>query len=187
MVVVSDPPYGIDWPTEGMSRQRGATFDFPRVHGDDEPFDPAHLLALGLPTVLFGANHYASRLPTSPSWLVWDKRVGMGSNDQADCELAWSNLGGPARMFRMVWNGGAGDLANRVGRRRAHPTQKPVQLMRWVVERTSGTVLDPYAGSGSTLVAAKSLGRPSIGIEVVEAYCEMAATRCSQEVLGLSA
>lgn len=186
-VIVTDPPYGIDWNTEGKSRQRGATFDFPRVYGDTEPFDPEFLLAWGLPTVLFGANHYADRLPASPSWFVWDKRVSMGSNDQADCEMAWTNLGGPARMYRQVWNGGAGTTENRVGRHRAHPTQKPVELMRWVVLRTSGTVLDPFAGSGSTLVAAKSLGRPSIGIEIEERYCEIAATRCSQEVLGLPA
>ena len=185
-VIVTDPPYGIDWNTEGKSRQRGATFDFPRVTGDTEPFDPAFLLALGLPSVLFGANHYADRLPPSPSWFVWDKRVSMGSNDQADCEMAWTNLGGPARVYRQVWNGGAGTTENRVGRHRVHPTQKPVELMRWVVLRTAGTVLDPFMGSGSTLVAAKSLGRRAIGIEIEERYCEIAAHRCSQEVLGLA-
>jgi DNA modification methylase len=68
-----------------------------------------------------------------------------------------------------------------------HPTQKPVQLMRWLVDKTRGTVLDPFAGSGTTLVAAKEAGRRAIGIEIEERYCEIAALRCSQEVLGLSA
>jgi hypothetical protein len=68
-----------------------------------------------------------------------------------------------------------------------HPTQKPVGVMRWLVEKTVGIILDPFAGSGSTLVAAKEAGRSAIGIEIEERYCEIAANRCRQEVLGLSA
>jgi site-specific DNA-methyltransferase (adenine-specific) len=194
-VIVTDPPYGIGWNAESggqrnRSRRRRGVVALP-IYGDDEPFDPSRLLALNKPIVLFGANHYADRLPPSPSWIVWDKRVGMASNDQADCEVAWTNLGGPARMFRLVWNGGIRPAQDR----RApaawgvlHPTQKPLSLMRWVLQRCpAGTVLDPYMGSGSTLVAAKSLGRKAIGIEIEERYCEVAATRCSQDVLGLSA
>lgn len=68
-----------------------------------------------------------------------------------------------------------------------HPTQKPIRLLTRLVLMTSGTVLDPFMGSGTTLRAAKSLGRASIGIDISERYCEMAALRSSQEVLGLSA
>jgi DNA modification methylase len=68
-----------------------------------------------------------------------------------------------------------------------HPCPKPLGLMRRLVQATSGTVLDPFTGSGTTLVAAKSLGRKAIGIEIEERYCEIAARRCSQEVLGLVA
>ncbi len=203
-VLVTDPPYGVRWtgtsehdrinPRTGR-RKRGKTRDIrTAIHGDSEPFDPAPIVALGLPTVLFGANHYADRLPSSPSWFVWDKRDGLAFGpDQADCELAWSNLGGPARIFRLVWNvtsrvrdemtaGGSSSLLGAI----VHPTQKPVQLMRWVLQRCpEGVVLDPFMGSGATLVAAKSLGRRAIGIEIEERYCEIAARRCSQEVLGL--
>lgn len=195
-VLVTDPPYGIGWDVgndvhRGRNRARlGLRYD--PIVGDDRPFDPAPLLALGLPSVLFGGNHYADRLPPSPAWLVWDKRVTMEPNDQSDCEMAWTNIGGSARMFRLVWNGGG--ALRRENQRRGglgasvtvHPTQKPAALMRWVIGRCPpGTILDPYAGSGTTLVAAKSLGRRSIGVECVERYCEVAADRLRQEVLGL--
>jgi site-specific DNA-methyltransferase (adenine-specific) len=69
-----------------------------------------------------------------------------------------------------------------------HPTPKPISVMRWIVDCLPGaSVLDPFMGSGTTLVAAKDLGRKAIGIEIDERYCEMAASRCSQEVLGLTA
>lgn len=182
--LVADPPYGISATTANHSRGRSRmtlAHDWPEVHGDREPFDPAPWLAYRQ-VVLWGANHYAG-LPASPSWLVWDKRVGLGSNDSADCELAWSNLGGPARLFQHRWSGMLRDSERGES---YHPTQKPVALMRWVLDMTEGTILDPFAGSGPTLRAAKDLGRTAIGIEIEERYCEIAARRLSQEVLALA-
>jgi hypothetical protein len=157
------------------------------IVGDYEPFDPSLVLSLGLPTVLFGANHFAGRLPLSRGWLVWDKRDGTPANDQSDAEMAWTNVLSVVRVFSARWSG-----AHRTGREqvdgRDHPNQKPVALMAWVLRlMPSGVVLDPFAGSGSTLVAAKEMGRRSVGIEIEERWCEAAARRCSQEVLGLPA
>ena len=98
----------------------------------------------------------------------------------SDAEVAWEKGGHGVYCYRDT-----AYRAEKAGQASAHPTQKPVGLMRWCVARTEGLVLDPYMGSGSTLVAAKSLGRKAIGIEIEERYCEIAATRCSQEVLGL--
>jgi site-specific DNA-methyltransferase (adenine-specific) len=195
--VVTDPPYGIkakvgrsNDPHRGLARVRKGRRAFPDVFGDDRPFDPAHLLALGLPTVLFGGNHFSEALPSSPSWIVWDKRRNgqEGQFDQADAELAWTNLGGPIRTYRQPWTGSDRPVEDWTSAaiKVEHPTQKPLSLMRWIIGRCpDGTVLDPYMGSGSTLMAAKSLGRVAIGIEIDEGYCERAAIRCSQEVLGL--
>jgi len=187
-LVLTDPPYGISWKTDG--RSRGGRY-FPPMVGDDEPFDPTWLLERFPRLALFGANHYADRLPASPSWVVWDKRVHMASNNQADCELIWTNLGGPARMYRQLWNGGGGRRRDNPHARRGeplsyHPTQKPLGLMRWLIERCSSPgqmILDPYAGSGTTLRAAKDLGRRAIGCEIEECYCETAAARLAQEAL----
>ena len=69
-----------------------------------------------------------------------------------------------------------------------HPCPKPIGTMKWLVERVSRSgeiVLDPFMGSGTTLRAAKDLGRKAIGIEIEERYCEIAAKRCAQEVLDL--
>ena len=185
-VIVTDPPYGMSYVHGGYGGGKSYGFEHVVIKGDDEPFDPAFLLALDKPTVLFGANHYADRLPAARGWLVWDKRVGRGSTDQSDAELAWTNVLGVVRVKSLYWGG-----AVRTGREqregRAHVMQKPVALMAWVLGFVpDGVVLDPFMGSGSTLVAAKEMGRRSIGIEIEERYCEKAAERCSQEVLGLT-
>ena len=182
-LILTDPQYGIDHPCDYATRGRGllaACSDYAPVHGDSEPFNPSHLLSFGCPTVLWGANHYASRLPDASGWLVWDK-LRPDDLDQATCELAWTNFVKGVRRYSFRWNGmlrdGNEDLF--------HPTQKPVALMKWVLSlrwTPEGGVCDPYMGSGPVLIAAKAAGRWAIGIEIEESYCEIAAKRLSQEV-----
>lgn len=196
-LVMADPPYGVNERTERAKAGRGRSpyalmiaRDFPRVHGDDQPFDPSHLLHYKR-LVLWGANHYADRLPPSASWIVWDKLDGLtskrelGFNDNGDCELAWTNLGGPVRIIPHRW---VGLILATEKERHQHPTQKPVAVMARIISAYSkpgDLIIAPYMGSGPELVAAKALGRRAIGIEVSEEYCKVAATRCSQETLGL--
>ena len=178
-VIVTDPPYGIGkrWTKRAMVGRNGSS----RLWGrgemwDDHPGDLAHLP--DVPTIIWGGNYFG--LPAARGWLVWDKaQVFTG----AEAELAWTNLDMPVRIVRMSR---VAAYTNRVDGPKSHPTEKPVELMRWAIEFTPrGTILDPFMGSGSTLVAAKSLGRHAIGIEIEERYCEIAAQRCAQEILGL--
>lgn len=170
LFVIADPPYGVAERTDRKAKGRGCLAecnDFPPVFGDNEPFDPSHLLRFPR-LVLWGAQYFAERLPVSPSWLVWDKRDGLSPNDNADVEVAWTNLGGPARIYRHMWNGMV--KASERDERRVHPTQKPVSLMSWII---------------STWGAAKRCGHQAIGIEIEERYCEVAAGRLQQGVLAL--
>lgn len=176
--VITDPPYGIAHPTDFHSRGRDKLApcrDYPRVIGDDAPFDPRPILSLSVPTVLWGANHYADRLPASSGWLVWDKERP-DELDQATCELAWTNFIKGVRRFRHLWNG----MMRASDDELVHPTQKPVALIEWILNlrwTPLGLIFDPFIGSGTTAVAAKKLGRHFIGCEISHEYCRIAEER----------
>jgi DNA modification methylase len=177
-VIISDPPYGMVLNLDKLNnigRPKGYKW-----HGVEHSGGVACelLLSMDKPMVLFGANGYAARLPSHPGWIVWDKQAD-GFAQGSPAELAWSNFLPNLRMFRMNYRGfTAAD--------KEHPMQKPIELMSWVVNMApAGVVLDPYMGSGTTLVAAKNLGRKAIGIEIEERYCEIAAKRLAQETLPL--
>lgn len=182
IALISDPPYGMNY--QHGARKGGVRLgtDGLSVIGDDQPFDPSPFLVYSH-VILWGANHYASRLPDSRGWLTWDKRCGIAANDQSDCEHAWTNFLNTARLFSRYWNGGG------IGEERYHPTQKSLALMQWCVGFMPEplTILDPFMGSGTTLRAAKDLGRKAIGIEIEERYCAIAARRMSQLAMELSA
>ncbi len=195
--VITDPPYGISLDTANKSRGRGVggltskamalANDYPKVYGDDKPFEPMKLVRryFDKPMFLFGANFYHRQLPQSGAWVIWDKTGGgRVMNDNADCELVWSNLDFAPRICHHLWNGLMKDSERQD--RRVHPTQKPVALMSWIINKWTkpdDLILDCYAGSGSTLVAAKQLNRRYIGIEISGDYCEIARQRLAQQEL----
>ena len=187
-LLLTDPPYGIDWDTDysgrGMTRLTQSS-SWPTIDGDATPFDPAALLQFGR-CVLFGANHYAGLLPTSAGWIVWDKDLGLNTSDLSDAELAWTNITGGVRVFRHLWKGMLKDSERNT--KRVHPTQKPVALMTWILEKWTepgDLVLDPYMGSGPIARACADLGRRYIGIEIVEKYVDAAIVRLGQMALML--
>ena len=188
-LLLTDPPYGINVATANVRKSRGfrpydsraPAIDFQRVHGDDTPFDPSHLLGWKY-AVLWGANHYADILPASPCWFAWDRKMGRASDsDITDCELAWVR-GLPfktVRMFRHMWAGFQRD--SEVGERHVHPTQKPIALMSWCLSFFENeTVVDPYMGSGTVGIAAIRDARRYVGIECDPVHFETACRRITE-------
>lgn len=200
--IVSDPPYGIGYQHSGAwtpgamlngLEMMGET-KTEAITGDDEPFDPSHILSLFLAKgvshtanapaiVLWGADHYKEKLPPGGRFLVWDKSLGMGAADLfVDAEFAWSNRRNARNVFRLLWKGamkGGTEGARFAGKE--HPTQKPIALMFWCLEYArigiGKTVLDPYMGTGSTGVACMDSGRRFVGIEIEERYFAIACRR----------
>lgn len=172
-VIVSDPPYGMTVDTGKLQRIGKPDYQWHDVEHSGGVCVEL-LLSMNKPMVLFGANNFASRLPDHAGWIVWDKQSD-GFAQGSPAELAWSNYLTNLRMFRLNYRG----FTTRDDPK-LHPMQKPVRLMRWILslaETPAGTVLDPFMGAGTTLRAAKDLGRKAIGIEVEERYCEIAAKR----------
>jgi len=187
-LLLTDPPYGIKMSEEfggfGGFGKPIARRQYPDSWDEFRPDDSTFILLLSKSdrAIIWGGNFFADLLPRSTHWLVWDKLNTMPTF--GDCELAWTNVVRKSvRKKTVEWNGLLGKE-----RERAHPTQKPLALMAWCIENYSvegDTILDPFMGSGTTLRAAKDLGRQCIGIEIEEKYCEIAARRLGQEVLPL--
>jgi site-specific DNA-methyltransferase (adenine-specific) len=180
-LVLTDPPYGLGdkWNGGGGTSKSSWRFnpDEAKEWDGDVSEGVPELGALG-DAIVWGGNYYA--MAPSRSWLIWDKK----QNDQfttGQAELAWTNLDIPVRVFRMSQVEAYCNPADP----KLHPTQKPIALIKWCIGFAPDalTLLDPFMGSGTTLRAAKDLGRKAIGIELEERYCEIAAKRLSQEVL----
>lgn len=185
-LVLTDPPYGIG-EAAGANVRRGQlakATDYGYSTWDNSPIsDDLMLLVMGAASrlIIFGGNYYSHLMKPGPGWLVWDKQ---NSGDFADCELAWTNLPQAVRIKRHMWNG----MLRKGREQRWHPTQKPLDVMTWCIMQAdksgeNNIILDPFMGSGTTLVAAKQLGRKAIGIELERKYCDIAIKRLSQEVL----
>lgn len=172
-LLLTDPPYGNGFaadPTKWQERAGHAPEAW-----DDQTFDClASILPFGEIQVIWGGNYYA--LPPSRGWLAWCKPDAPPS--MGGVEFAWTNQ---SRNARYLVQSISATNAERVG----HPTQKPLALMKWCLGQFPAvqSVLDPFMGSGTTLVAARQFGCSAVGIEVSERYCELAALRLSQNVL----
>lgn len=166
--IVTDPPYGIGADT-GVGKY-GRTRGF-KAGWDSEAPDLGFLPAV--PSIIWGGNYFP--LPPSRAFLIWDKGAGFKGRDFAECEMAWCSFDANARVLsydplaRGDYRGG----------NKQHPTQKPVALMEWCIGflPKAQTILDPFAGSGSTLVACQKLGRQGTGIEIDPDYWTVACER----------
>ena len=182
-VVVTDPPYGINY-----EQTIKTTTEWELVTGDETSDLARWLIAEVHPTpmLVFGINHFADCLPVAGRWICWDKRVVESADKMlgSPFELAWINTPEDKSGYMIRLQHGGIVNADKANEKRQHPTQKPVKLMRRCLGyMPEGVILDPFMGSGSTLRAAKDLGRKAIGIEIEEKYCEIAVKRLAQEVL----
>ena len=177
--VITDPPYGIGAYKGGtmgggvLARQ--STYD--AVEWDDAPPPAGIIDALRTMSewqAFFGGNYF--NLPPSSCWLVWDKVNG--DNNFADCELAWTNWPKAVRRLQWRWHG----MIREGNEGRFHPTQKPLQVMGWVIDLCpkADSILDPFMGSGTTGVAAAERRRQFIGIEREPKYFDIACRRIEQ-------
>jgi DNA modification methylase len=177
-LLLTDPPYGIGV-NHNMGRRAGdKASNYAPATWDTEPPTKADfelMIASAEAHVIWGANHFIDLIGRrSACWLVWNKLFSCDVSF-ASCELAWTSLRGVVKRFDC-----SSQRQNGV-----HPTQKPVALMRWCLSFApdAETILDPFAGSCTTGVAAKLEGRKATLIELEERYCEIGANRLSQGVL----
>jgi DNA modification methylase len=179
--VVTDPPYGIGR-DKGNETRRGSGFysvQLRKQYADDWDYRPdAALLDLVVGAapicVIWGGNFFTGSLPENGHWLVWDKMNTMPTF--SDCELAWTNIKkNSVKSFRYSNNGLMAKEKDRV-----HPTQKPVEVMRWCIGNLpdeAAMILDPFMGSGTTGVATVKLGKSFTGIEIEPKYFDIACRR----------
>ena len=177
-LILTDPPYGIG--AASRSFQNGTSRNA-AIYGDEWDAAPPKRWLIdmvvdhGKHAILWGGNYFG--LDAARCWLVWDKCTG--DNSYADAELAWTNIDAVVRVLRHPW---VGANAKEKGEDRLHPTQKPVRVMEWSIERApaSDTVCDPFLGSGTSGVAAVKMGRTFVGIEREPKYFEIACRRIEQ-------
>ena len=163
--VITDPPYGIGIASNPV-RQMHEKHDWDAATPDESVLSA--VIQAGAVAVVWGGNYFD--LPPSQCFLVWDK-VQPQDFSLAMCEQAWTNKKGPAKLYRQ----------SVLSYRKEHPTQKPVELMKWCIEQAAvppnGIILDAFMGSGTTGVAAVQMGRKFIGIEREPKYFDLACRR----------
>lgn len=192
-LAIVDPPYGINVFNQNSKRdtkQYGTMIArrgiYKRKEWDGQP-PPAEyfteLMRVSKNQIVWGANHFINRIPFDSScWIVWDK--DNGTTSFADCELAWTSFKSPVRRYKYRWNG---MLQENMKEKevRIHPTQKPVALYAWLLERYArhgDLILDTHVGSASSLVACYRCGFHFVGFEIDTEYYKAANERLSAEM-----
>jgi len=192
-IIITDPPYGMNLDTDWSDAKTVNQFlqdkkvngghKYDKVIGDNTDFNPSLILDnFNCPEIfLFGADYYCQQLPKNGSWLVWDKRVeeSLDSGYGSLFELIWSKAKHKREIIRVKWFGIFGtekqDIKNRV-----HPTQKPLALLHWLLDRHSdenNIIFDPFLGSGSTLIACEQTNRICYGVEIDPRYIDIICKR----------
>lgn len=180
-LVLTDPPFGVGnfVQTTGNLRGIGKQKGVPVTWNESAPDrDTINLVkSKGTYVIIWGANHFDCF--DGKGAIVWIKNQPCPNMSKA--EIASCSFFNKTEIVEITWrNFEAAQL-----KQSSHPCERPTALYTWCINYApkSETILDPFMGSGTTLRAAKDLGRKAIGIEIEERYCEIAANRLRQEVL----
>lgn len=185
-LIVTDPPYGLNIAKTGCLSIKGVSNkrrEFKASDWDKKIPDKKHfneMIRVSKNQIIFGGNYFTQHLSPSKCWLIWYKKEGLPAKYFADCELIWTSFNKPSRVFSSRWHGFIRDSKEE---RQPHLTQKPLDLMKWIIENYSNEddlILDPYAGSGSTLEACKILNRKYIGFEINNDYYNICLKRLNR-------
>ena len=188
-LAIVDPPYGIgEDGAKNHSRGKAARPTMYTAKNWDSSAPSKdyflELIRVSKNVIIWGANHFIENIPNqnSSSWVVWDKQNG--DNDFADCELAWTNHKTAVRKFQFRWAGMLqGDMSNK--ETRIHPTQKPVALYKWLLDKYAkdgDKILDTHLGSGSSRIAAYDYGFDFVGFELDKEYFEAQEKRFKNHI-----
>lgn len=191
-LAIVDPPYGIG-ENGDKNHTRSAiakSKNYKSFAGNDAsaPNDEyfRELIRVSKNQIIWGANHFISKIPFNSScWIVWNKENG--NNDFADCELAWSSFKTSVRKFDFKWHGMLqGDMQNK--EIRIHPTQKPVALYKWLLDKYAkegDKILDTHLGSMSIAIACHDYGYELTGCELDKEYYDKGVKRVKNHVSQL--
>lgn len=201
-LAIVDPPYGIgcmsmNYAKEGAVRTHGYAVAKRRDYRKQSDWDikPTkeyfdELFRVSKAQIIWGGNYFSDILEPSKSFIVWDKRCNDRMvNDFADCEYAWLSSGmGVARVFRYVWNGMIqGNMKTK--EERFHPTQKPIALYEWILNRYAkegDKIIDTHVGSASSLIACRNTNHKYVGFEIDEDYYRLAKERLDKETAQMN-
>ena len=192
-LVLTDPPYGISMTADGFGGSKNADkTDYVRVDDWDnkspskEMFN--EMMRVSKNQIVFGGIYFTDKLPVSSCWVCWDKRCGVTpERTYADCELIWTSFNNASRMIRFVWDGFIQDKDNKIRDKRLHPTQKPVELLDRIINCSTNKgdlVLDPFCGSGTTLLSSNKLERNCVGIDENSKSISMIRSRLEQNKIN---
>ena len=192
-LILTDPPYGINIVSRTIGGDKKNTIDPERkrigyefkvkasvykpIINDDKPFNPKELLKICKNIIIFGANYFADKLPISPGWMVWDKNAGREWKDTfADAELIYTSSKKHTQIYRVLWKG----MVKGESGKRIHPTQKPIKLIEILLNdfsKENDKIIDPFLGSGSTIIACEKTDRICYGMEIDPYYCDLMVNR----------
>ena len=179
-LAIVDPPYGIgeDGGTNGTRGKLAKSKIYISKGWDKESPSVEYfneLIRVSKNQIVWGANHFISKIPFDSScWIVWDK--DNGETDFADCELAWTSFKTSVRKIKWKWQGMLQqNMKNK--ETRIHPTQKPVKLYEWILDKYAkegDKILDTHLGSGSIAIACHNRGFDLTGFEIDKEYFDNA-------------